>query len=57
MKFPENSCDVIWEFAGKKLPVLIVQAPAEGANAQVTIAGAMANAESLAELVLIQLIN
>jgi trimethylamine--corrinoid protein Co-methyltransferase len=59
LKLPENICGVIWEYALRKLPIIIVQAPMAGATAPVTIAGTMAqaNAESLATLTLIQLIR
>lgn len=59
LKLPKNICEVIWEYAKRKLPIIIVHAPMVGATSPVTIAGAMAmaNAESLATLVLIQLIN
>jgi len=59
LKLPKNMCEVIWEYSKRKLPIIIVQAPMVGAASPVTIAGAMAqaNAESLAALVLIQLIN
>jgi len=59
LKLPKNICEVIWEYARRKLPVIIVHAPMVGATAPVTIAGAMAmaNAESLATLTLIQMIN
>jgi trimethylamine--corrinoid protein Co-methyltransferase len=59
LKFPGESCDVIWEFVTRKLPVIFVQAPMPGASSPVTIAGTMAqaNAENLAAIVLAQLIN
>jgi trimethylamine--corrinoid protein Co-methyltransferase len=59
LSFPEDSCDIIWEFAARKHPVIIVQAPMPGASSPVTIAGtmAMANAESLSAIVLSQLLN
>jgi trimethylamine---corrinoid protein Co-methyltransferase len=59
LKLPKNICEVIWEYAKRKLPIIIVHAPMVGATSPVTIAGAMAmaNAESLATLTLIQLIN
>jgi trimethylamine--corrinoid protein Co-methyltransferase len=59
LKFPEESCDVIWEFARQKLPIIFVQAPMPGASSPVTIAGtmALANAETLAAIVLSQLIR
>jgi len=59
LKLPKNICEVIWEYASRNLPIIIVHAPLAGATSPVTIAGtmAMANAESLATLTLIQLIN
>ncbi|UCB45161.1 MAG: trimethylamine methyltransferase family protein, partial [Spirochaetota bacterium] len=59
LQLPEESCDVIWEIATHKLPLIFVQAPMPGASSPVTIAGTMAqaNAENLAAIVLTQLIN
>jgi trimethylamine--corrinoid protein Co-methyltransferase len=56
--FPKSSCEVLWEFAERKLPFVIVQAPIAGGTSPVTMAGAvaLANAESLAGIVLSQLI-
>jgi len=59
LRFPRGTCDLTWEFALRRLPFVIVQAPIAGATSPVTIAGTMslANAESLAGIVLSQLIN
>lgn len=59
LKLPVNICEVIWEYAKRKLPIIIVHAPMVGATSPITIAGtiAMANAESLSTLVMIQLIS
>ena len=59
LKFPENTCEVILEFARNKLPIIIVHGSISGVSSPVTIAGtiAQANAESLAAITLIQLIN
>jgi trimethylamine--corrinoid protein Co-methyltransferase len=59
LSFPRNTCDVIWEFARKRMPFVAIHAPIAGATSPVTMAGtmALANAESLAEITISQLIN
>jgi len=56
--FPKSTCDVIWAFAKRRIPFVVVHAPIAGATSPVTMAGTMslANAESLAEIVLAELI-
>jgi trimethylamine--corrinoid protein Co-methyltransferase len=58
LSFPKSTCDVIWAFAKRRIPFVVVHAPIAGATSPVTMAGtmALANAESLAEIVLAQLI-
>ncbi len=58
LSFPKSTCDVIWAFAKRRIPFVVVHAPIAGATSPVTMAGtmALANAESLAEIVLTQLI-
>jgi len=59
LAFPKDTCDVIWEFASRKLPFNAISAPIVGVNCPVTMAGAvsLANAENLAFAVLTQLIS
>ena len=59
LRFPRDTCDVIWEFASRKLPFNAISAPIVGVNCPVTMAGAisLANAENLAFVVLTQLIS
>ncbi|MCL4385405.1 MAG: trimethylamine methyltransferase family protein [Cyanobacteria bacterium] len=57
--FPKNTCEVLWEFAKLKLQIILAPAPVAGALSPNTICGtiALANAESLAGITLIQMIN
>jgi trimethylamine--corrinoid protein Co-methyltransferase len=59
LSFPRSTCEVLWEFAEKKLPFVAIHAPIAGATSPVTMAGTMtlANAESLAEITASQLIS
>jgi len=59
LTFPRSTCEVLWEFAGRKLPFVAIHAPIAGATSPVTMAGTMAvaNAENLAVIVISQLIN
>ncbi len=31
LKLPKNICEVIWEYASRRLPIIVVQAPMAGA--------------------------
>ena len=59
LTFPKSTCEVLWEFAGKRLPFVAIHASMAGATSPVTMAGtmALANAESLAEIAMSQLIS